>query len=254
MTAPPPESGPTTHFGYEEVAADDKARRVKGVFDSVARRYDLMNDLMSFGIHRIWKRVATEFAAVRPGDRVLDLAAGTGDLTERFARRVGHDGLVVSSDINESMLALGRDRALDRGVAGNVIHVLADAERLPFADNSFSCATIAFGLRNVTDKDRALASMHRVLKPGGKLLVLEFSRPTIGPVGKLYEAYSFNLLPLMGRLVVDDEDSYRYLAESIRMHPDQGTLRDMMVRAGFERCEYLNLSAGIVALHYGYKT
>jgi demethylmenaquinone methyltransferase / 2-methoxy-6-polyprenyl-1,4-benzoquinol methylase len=253
MTTPPPKSG-ATHFGYEEVAIDEKAQRVKGVFDSVARRYDLMNDLMSFGIHRIWKRIACEFAAVRAGDRVLDLAAGTGDLTERFSRKVGDGGLVVSSDINESMLCLGRDRALDRGIAGNVLHVLADAERLPFAENSFACVSIAFGLRNVTDKDRALASIYRVLKPGGKLVVLEFSRPTLDPVGKLYEAYSFNLLPLMGRLVARDEKSYRYLAESIRMHPDQQTLRLMMERAGFERCDFLNLSAGIVALHHGYKT
>ncbi len=253
MSTTPPKSG-STHFGYEEVAVDQKARRVKGVFDSVARRYDLMNDLMSFGIHRIWKRIATEFAGVRPGDRVLDLAAGTGDLTEGFSQRVGSEGFVISSDINESMLGLGRDRALDRGITGNVIHVLADAERLPFADNSFSCVTIAFGLRNVTDKDRALSSIHRVLKPGGKLLVLEFSRPTLAPIGRLYEAYSFRLLPLMGRFVVNDEHSYRYLAESIRVHPDQDTLRSMMARAGFERCEYLNLSAGIVALHYGYKT
>ncbi len=253
MTMPPPKPG-STHFGFEEVAVDEKAQRIKGVFDSVAHRYDLMNDLMSFGVHRIWKRIATEFAAVRPGDRVLDLAAGTGDLTERFSRRVGGSGLVVSSDINESMLGLGRDRALDRGIAGNVIHVLADAERLPFADNSFSCITIAFGLRNVTHKDSALASIFRVLKPGGKLLVLEFSRPTLAPVEKFYEAFSFRLLPLMGRLVVNDEKSYRYLAESIRMHPDQDTLRAMMEQAGFERCDYLNLSAGIVALHYGYKT
>ncbi len=253
MAAPPPKPG-STHFGYEEVAVEEKATRIKGVFDSVARRYDLMNDLMSFGVHRIWKRIATEFATVRPGDRVLDLAAGTGDLTERFSQRVGDAGLVVSSDINESMLGLGRDRALDRGIAGNVHHVLADAERLPFADNSFACVSIAFGLRNVTDKDRALASIYRVLKPGGKLLVLEFSHPTLKPIGKLYEAYSFRLLPLMGRLVTGDEKSYRYLAESIRVHPDQDTLRAMMERAGFEHCDYLNLSAGIVALHHGYKT
>lgn len=253
MSESPSKPG-TTHFGYEQIPVGDKAGRIKGVFDSVAPRYDLMNDLMSLGIHRIWKRVTAELAAVRAGDRVLDLAAGTGDLTELLHRRVGDRGLVISSDINEKMLKLGRDRALDRGIAGGLLHVIADAERLPFADNSFHCATIAFGLRNVTDKDAALASFHRVLKPGGKLLVLEFSQPRFAPLNRLYDAWSTRVLPRLGKLVVNDEQSYRYLAESIRVHPDQQTLQAMIEQAGFECCKYLNLSSGIVALHSGYKT
>ncbi|MCC6303357.1 MAG: bifunctional demethylmenaquinone methyltransferase/2-methoxy-6-polyprenyl-1,4-benzoquinol methylase UbiE [Gammaproteobacteria bacterium] len=250
---PPTDKTGLTHFGFERIPAAEKSARVRGVFDSVAGRYDLMNDLMSLGVHRLWKRFATEFAGVRAGQRVLDLAAGTGDLTRRLAARAGADGMVVSSDINAAMLGIGRDRLLDRGLAGNIEYVQADAERLPFADNSFDLATIGFGLRNVTDKAAALASIHRVLRPGGRLLVLEFSRPTLAPVARLYDGYSFKVLPLIGRLVARDEASYRYLAESIRMHPPQGELKTMMEDAGFARCDYLNLSAGIVALHRGYK-
>lgn len=244
----------TTHFGYKEVPEDEKVRMVGGVFHSVASRYDLMNDLMSGGIHRIWKRVAIELSGVRPGQQILDVAGGTGDLTSRFAREVGPTGKVVLSDINSSMLGTGRDRLLDEGVCGNVEFVLADAEALPFREGSFDCVTIAFGLRNVTHKERALASMLRVLKPGGRLLVLEFSKPTSEFLGKLYDAYSFGVIPKIGRLIAGDEDSYRYLAESIRMHPDQDTLRDMMEDAGFERCDYHNMTGGIVAIHRGFRS
>ena len=254
MDRPPPREGSTTHFGFEEVATGEKARRVRGVFDSVAGRYDVMNDLMSLGVHRIWKRMAIELAAVLPGHRVLDLAAGTGDLSAALAERAGEAGAVVAADINAAMLGIGRDRLIDRGVGGNIACVQADAERLPFADNSFDCITMAFGLRNVTDKAAALASMHRVLRPGGRLLVLEFSHPAPGPVSALYELYSFKVLPVLGRLVAGDEGSYRYLAESIRMHPPQRELQAMMETAGFAHCDYLNVSAGIVAIHRGYKT
>lgn len=243
----------TTHFGFEDVPLREKARRVAGVFDSVASRYDVMNDVMSFGIHRIWKRLTIEMSGVRAGQCVLDLAAGTGDLTIRFAELVGDQGKVVASDINASMLARGRGRLVDKGLVNNVVYIQADAESLPFPDNCFDCATMAFGLRNVTDKDAALASLYRVLKPGGRLLVLEFSKPTLPAIKPLYDAYSFRLLPAMGKLIAGDADSYRYLAESIRMHPDQDTLKTMMERAGFERCDYLNLTCGIVALHRGYK-
>jgi len=243
----------TTHFGFEDVPLQDKTRRVAGVFDSVASRYDVMNDVMSFGIHRLWKRLTVEMSGVRTGQCVLDLAAGTGDLTIRFADLVGDQGKVVASDINASMLVRGRGRLIDRGFVDNVVYVQADAETLPFPDNSFDCATMAFGLRNVTDKDAALASLYRVLKPGGRLLVLEFSTPTLPAIKPLYDTYSFRILPAMGRLIAGDADSYRYLAESIRMHPDQDTLKTMMERAGFERCDYLNLTCGIVALHRGYK-
>ena len=244
----------TTHFGYKEVPEDEKVRMVGGVFHSVASRYDLMNDLMSGGIHRIWKRVAIELSGVRPGQQILDVAGGTGDLTSRFSREVGPTGKVVLSDINSSMLGTGRDRLLDEGLCGNVEFVLADAEALPFRESSFDCVTIAFGLRNVTHKERALASMLRVLKPGGRLLVLEFSKPTSEFLGKLYDAYSFGVIPKIGRLIAGDEDSYRYLAESIRMHPDQDTLRDMMEDAGFERCDYHNMTGGIVAIHRGFRS
>ena len=242
----------TTHFGYETVPLDEKAGRVKGVFDSVASRYDVMNDLMSGGLHRIWKRFTVEQAGVRRGQSVLDLAGGTGDLAVKFTRQVGDGGRVVLADINAAMLIEGRKRLIDAGAAGNFTIVQADAERLPFADNSFDCVSIAFGLRNVTDKDAALRSMFRVLKPGGRLLILEFSKPS-DAIRPMYDFYSFNVLPLMGKVVAGDPMSYQYLAESIRMHPDQETLLGMMEEAGFERCRFHNLTAGIVALHVGFK-
>jgi len=243
----------TTHFGYQRVPEEEKAQRVRNVFDSVANRYDLMNDLMSLGIHRLWKRLAVELAGVRRGHRVLDLAAGTGDLAARFATLVGTEGEVVFSDINASMLRMGRQRMMDRGLAGNLRYVQADAQGLPFAEACFDCVTIGFGLRNVTDKDAALRAIFQVLKPGGRLLILEFSKPRSKPLSLAYDFYSFSLLPKIGKLVARDEASYRYLAESIRMHPDQETLKNMLQNAGFERCEYFNLSGGIVAIHRGYK-
>lgn len=243
----------TTHFGFEEVAVKDKKSRVGDVFDAVAGRYDIMNDVMSLGVHRLWKRLAIDLCGVRPGHTVLDLAAGTGDLTRRFSRLVGEKGQVVAADINASMLNVGRDRLLDSGVYHNVRFAQANAECLPFVSNSFDCATMAFGLRNVTDKQAALDSLYRVIKPGGSLIVLEFSKPVLPGLGKLYDIYSFKVLPLMGRLIADDEESYRYLAESIRMHPDQQTLKAMMTQAGFERCDYHNLAGGIVAIHRGVK-
>jgi demethylmenaquinone methyltransferase/2-methoxy-6-polyprenyl-1,4-benzoquinol methylase len=243
----------TTHFGYKQVPVEEKAGHVRGVFDSVASHYDIMNDLMSLGIHRLWKRQTVELAGVRRGQRVLDLAAGTGDLSERFSGIVGMEGEVVCTDINVAMLSRGRDRLVDAGVAGNLHYAQVDAEALPFSDNHFDCITIGFGLRNVTHKQRALEEMFRVLRPAGRALVLEFSHPPSLPVRKAYDLYSFSVLPALGRLIAGDADSYRYLAESIRMHPDQETLRTMMEQAGFERCEFFNLSAGIVAIHRGYK-
>mgnify|MGYP003625704908 CR=1 FL=1 len=243
----------TTHFGYKEVDKQDKAGLVANVFHSVAARYDLMNDLMSGGVHRIWKRFTIELSGVRKGDSVLDIAGGTGDLAARFADIVGADGRVVLADINDSMLKVGRDKLLDRGIQGNLEFVQADAQFLPFPDNHFDCITIAFGLRNVTDKDTALRSMLRVLKPGGRLLVLEFSKPQSELLGKAYDTYSFRVLPLMGKLVANDSESYQYLAESIRVHPDQDTLKQMMEEAGFTRCEYHNMTGGVVALHKGVK-
>jgi demethylmenaquinone methyltransferase/2-methoxy-6-polyprenyl-1,4-benzoquinol methylase len=242
----------TTHFGYREVPVEDKARHVADVFHSVAGKYDLMNDLMSMGIHRLWKWFTINNSGVRRGATVLDIAGGTGDLTRKFSQMVGDTGKVVLADINASMLNVGRDRLTDAGVVGNVEYVQANAEALPFPDNSFDCITIAFGLRNVTDKDKALASMYRVLKPGGQLMVLEFSKPADW-LAKVYDTYSFHLLPKIGKVITGDEESYRYLAESIRMHPDQDTLKQMMVDVGFERCDYHNMTAGIVALHRGYK-
>ena len=242
-----------THFGYRKVATEEKADLVRGVFDSVASRYDLMNDLMSMGVHRLWKRFTVELSGVRAGQRVLDLASGTGDLADRFAGLVGPEGLVVMSDINANMLITGRDRMADRGHAGNLAYAQINAEALPFPDNSFDCITIGFGLRNVTDKQKALNAMFQALRPGGRALVLEFSKPVIKPLEKIYDLYSFSLLPKIGKLVTRDEDSYRYLAESIRMHPDQETLRGMMEEAGFENCDYHNLTGGIVAIHRGFK-
>lgn len=247
----PPKAG-TTHFGYRTVAADEKKALVRDVFDSVAPKYDFMNDLMSAGLHRLWKRFAIEQAAVRRGQTVLDLAGGTGDLALKFADRVGRDGHVVLADINHAMLVEGRRRLVDAGVAGNLSIARVDAENLPFADRSFDCVAIAFGLRNVTDKEAALASMRRVLRPGGKALILEFSTPA-DSLRPAYDLYSFQVLPALGKLVANDADSYRYLAESIRMHPDQEALKRMMETAGFERCGYSNLAGGIVALHTGFR-
>jgi demethylmenaquinone methyltransferase / 2-methoxy-6-polyprenyl-1,4-benzoquinol methylase len=243
----------TTHFGYRQVPVGEKARHVRTVFDSVASRYDLMNDLMSLGIHRLWKRQTVDLAGMRRGQRVLDLASGTGDLAERFAGIVGPEGEVVVSDINSAMLTRGRDRLLDDGVAGNTYYAQLDAEALPFPEDHFDCVTIGFGLRNVTHKQRALDEMFRVLRPAGRAVILEFSRPISRPLQKAYDLYSFSVLPTLGRLVTGDAESYRYLAESIRMHPDQETLRGMMEQAGFERCDYFNLTAGVVAIHRGYK-
>ena len=243
----------TTHFGFKNVPVEEKAGRVREVFDSVASNYDIMNDVMSLGIHRIWKRVVVDMAAIRPGHQVLDLAGGTGDLTRLMAARVGKQGGVVLSDINAAMIREGRSRLLDRGVAGNVTFVQANAEQLPFPDNRFDCITIAFGLRNVTHKQTALGAMYRALKPGGRLLILEFSRPNRA-LKPAYDFYSFNILPRLGSWIARDSDSYRYLAESIRMHPDQQTLKGMMEAAGFEDCDYHNLTGGIVAIHRGYRS
>lgn len=242
-----------TDFGFQKVKAGEKAGRVEQVFHSVAAKYDLMNDLMSGGIHRLWKLFTVDMAAVRPGQAVLDIAGGTGDLAAKFSQLVGAKGTVVLADINQAMLQVGRDKLLDRGMAQNLFFARADAQHLPFPDNTFDCITIAFGLRNVTDKDLALRSMLRVLKPGGRLLVLEFSKPVSGLLEKAYDTYSFRVLPLMGRWVAGDADSYRYLAESIRMHPDQETLKRMMEGAGFALCTYHNMTGGIVALHKGIK-
>jgi len=241
----------TTDFGFTQIPVKEKVKRVAEVFDSVATRYDLMNDLMSLGIHRLWKRFTIELANVKPGQIILDLAGGTGDLAGQFARLVGPTGKVVLADINAAMLQVGRERLLDKGIVVNLTQV--NAESLPFADNSFDVITIAFGLRNVTDKEAALASMLRILKPGGQVLILEFSQLQIRALKPYYDAYSFKILPLLGKLVANDTQSYRYLAESIRMHPDQDTLLTMMQAAGFEHCDYHNLSGGIVAIHRGYK-
>ena len=244
----------TTHFGYEEVPRAEKQRRVGAVFSSVAQKYDLMNDVMSLGVHRLWKAFTLEMCGLRPGQRVLDLAGGTGDLALKQARRVAPSGQVVLADINAEMLRLGRDRAIDSGLLGGIDAVQCNAEILPFEDASFDCITIAFGLRNVTDKGKALASMQRVLKPGGRLCVLEFSRPLYEPLEKLYDLYSFTLLPRLGEWIARDSDSYRYLAESIRKHPDQEALRRLILeQGGFDEVEVHNLSGGIVALHRAFK-
>jgi len=243
----------TTHFGFETVSKAEKAGRVRGVFDSVASNYDLMNDLMSGGLHRLWKRFTLERTGLRSGDCALDVACGTGDLSAGMCRQVGTDGFVIMTDINAAMLAEGRRRLVNRGIVGNVGIVQADAERLPFPDDRFNCITIGFGLRNVTDKQRALESMARVLKPGGRLLILEFSKPSLGPAQPLYDFHLLKILPALGQVVARDAGSYRYLAESIRMHPGQQELSDMMLDAGLEDCHYHNLTGGIVALHVGYK-
>ena len=240
----------TTHFGFQTVPEQEKHKKVAEVFSSVAQRYDLMNDLMSLGLHRLWKTFAIQISGVRNGDKVLDIAGGTGDLSLAFSRKVGQAGQVWLTDINYAMLQRGRDRLLDKGFS--LPAVQCDAEKLPFPDNTFDCVTVAFGLRNMTHKDQALAEMRRVLRPGGRLLVLEFSQ-VWKPLAPLYDLYSFKILPWMGGKVANDADSYRYLAESIRMHPDQNTLKTMMEQIGLSRVDYFNLSAGIVALHRGYK-
>ncbi|MFY9260755.1 MAG: bifunctional demethylmenaquinone methyltransferase/2-methoxy-6-polyprenyl-1,4-benzoquinol methylase UbiE [Gallionella sp.] len=239
-----------THFGFETIAEQDKAKRVAGVFTSVASKYDVMNDLMSAGLHRVWKRFAVSVSGVREGQRVLDVAGGSADLSRLFLKKVGRRGQVVLTDINNAMLRVGRDRLLDEGITTPVAQ--CDAEHLPFPDNYFDCVSIAFGLRNVTHKDVALREMQRVLKPGGRLIVLEFSK-VAKPLEKAYDLYSFKLLPVMGKLIADDPDSYRYLAESIRMHPGQEELKQMMQTAGFEKVEYFNMTGGVVAVHRGFK-
>lgn len=242
-----------THFGFEEIPPHEKEGRVADVFRSVASKYDLMNDLMSFGMHRLWKRFTLAQSSVRSGQYVLDLAGGTGDLAREFSKKIGANGVVILADINEKMLARGRDRLLDEGIVGNVHYVQADAEKLPFPDNYFDCITIAFGLRNVTDKFAALESMYRVLKPGGNVLVLEFSKPVLPLLNTLYDKYSFHIIPKLGEWICQDRESYQYLVESIRMHPAQDELKTMMEHAGFDDVVYHNLSGGIVALHRGYK-
>ncbi len=243
----------TTHFGYQQIPSEEKVTRVGEVFDSVASRYDVMNDLMSFGVHRAWKRIAIEHTSVRAGDHVLDLAGGTGDLAIKLSRRVGTSGQVVLADINNAMLEQGRDRLINKGITDNVTYAQVNAETLPFDDETFDCVTMAFGLRNVTNKDQALASIFRVLKPGGRVVILEFSKPVLPLLGKAYDLYSFTALPVMGQLVANDASSYRYLAESIRMHPDQDTLAGMMQEAGFEDVGFHNMTGGIVALHKGFR-
>lgn len=243
----------TTHFGYETVDVQDKAKRVASVFHSVAQKYDVMNDLMSLGIHRLWKKTAIDLLGVHSGQTVLDIAGGTGDLTAAIAKKIGPRGKVILLDINSSMLSIGRDRMIDKGLIDNITYAQANAEMLPFQDNTFNRIIIGFGLRNVTDKDAVLRSMFRVLKPGGRALILEFSKPTLPGLKPIYDAYSFNVLPWLGEKILGDADSYRYLAESIRMHPDQNTLKNMMQNAGFENCDVHNLSGGIVAVHRGWK-
>lgn len=246
-------SAEQTHFGFKQVAKEQKESLVADVFHSVAAKYDVMNDLMSFGIHRIWKRYTIDCSGIRPGQKVLDLAGGTGDLAAKFSRIVGETGQVTLADINHSMLMVGKEKLTNMGIMSNLNYVQANAEALPFPDNHFDLVTMAFGLRNVTEKSNALASIFRVLKPGGRLLVLEFSKPTSDVLSKMYDTYSFHLLPKMGQLVANDAESYKYLAESIRMHPDQDTLEEMMKEVGFEQTTYTNLTGGIVALHRGFK-
>ena len=243
----------TTDFGYKEVPTDEKVKHVADVFHSVAAKYDVMNDLMSGGVHRIWKKLTIEQSGARAGMKILDIAGGTGDLTLRFSRIVGAEGQVTLADINDSMLKVGRDKLTDKGAGANIEFVQANAEALPFPDNHFDIITIAFGLRNVTDKDAALRSMQRVLKPGGKLMVLEFSKTNNPILSSVYDFYSFNILPKLGQIIAGDGDSYQYLAESIRMHPDQETLKSMMQAADLVNCKYQNMTGGVVALHTGIK-
>jgi demethylmenaquinone methyltransferase/2-methoxy-6-polyprenyl-1,4-benzoquinol methylase len=243
----------TTHFGFETVNADEKAGRVREVFDSVADNYDIMNDLMSLGMHRLWKAYLLARTGLRPGQQALDVAGGTGDVAAGLARQVGRRGHVFHTDINAAMLAVGSDRLLDKGLGSNITSLVANAEELPFEDSSMHCVTIAFGLRNVTDKQKALNEMARVTRPGGRVVVLEFSKLVAKWLEPVYDTYSFKVLPALGQLIADDAESYRYLAESIRMHPDQERLKQMMQQAGMEDCGYHNLSGGIVALHIGHK-
>jgi len=244
---------PKTHFGYREVPVEEKVNLVGEVFRSVADKYDVMNDVMSLGLHRLWKKFALNEAGLRPGQTVLDVASGTGDLAKACAKLVGNTGKIIMTDINDAMLEIGRDHLADAGIIGNIECIQADAEQLPFANNTFDCITIAFGLRNVTDKSAALKSMQRTLKPGGKLLILEFSQPTIPLLSKVYDFYSFQVIPKMGEWIANDRESYQYLVESIRMHPNQESLKKMLIESGFEDVKYMNLSGGIVALHVGYK-
>jgi len=243
----------TTHFGFKKVPVNEKHKLVEGVFDSVANRYDLMNDLMSFGIHRLWKRHAISCCQILPNQKILDLAGGTGDLTRLMVKKVGSCGQIILCDINAAMLSVGRNRLLDEGIFENVNTVQANGEALPFEENCFDRVIISFGLRNITHKDKALASIYRVLKPGGRLVILEFSHPTSHVLSQLYDTYSFKVLPLLGKYFANDSESYRYLAESIRMHPSQESLKALVLSAGFERCEVQNLSGGIVAIHKGIK-
>lgn len=244
---------PTTHFGYQQVTESQKTEKVRAVFDSVSDRYDLMNDLMSMGVHRIWKKFTIDTARAKLGQHILDIAGGTGDLAKEFSKIVGSSGQVILADINAAMLNAGRNKLIDEGIFQNIIYVQANAECLPFMDNTFNCITIAFGLRNVTHIDQALMSMLRVLKPGGMCLILEFSKPVVPGLMSIYDWYSFNILPKLGKWIVNDNASYQYLVESIRMHPDQTTLKQKMLAAGFDEVEYFNLSGGIVALHKGCK-
>lgn len=243
----------TTDFGFQTVRWEDKNKKVGTVFSSVAKKYDLMNNLMSLGVHHLWKRFTVELSHVRPGQFVLDLAGGSGDLTRLLSKRIGEQGMVVLADLNADMIAIGRDRLLDEGLSNNIQFIQANAESLPFPSNFFHCITIGFGLRNVTDKEKALLAMYRTCKPGGKIMVLEFSSPTLPGLQPIYDWYSFNVLPKLGAWFAQDEDSYRYLVESIRMHPNQDDLQKMIEKAGFEDCRYYNLSGGIVALHVAYK-
>ena len=249
----PHDTEQTTDFGYRKVRESEKAGMVGEIFSSVASNYDLMNDFMSFGIHRLWKCFAASQSGLKPGGQVLDVAAGSGDVSRQLARQVGNTGKVILTDINQDMLDQGKAKMVDAGFAGNIEYAIADAENLPFAEDQFDCVSLSFGLRNMTRKEKALSSMFRVVKPGGRALVLEFSKPVISMLGRIYDIYSFNVIPKIGKVISNDEASYTYLVESIRRHPDQDTLRDMMLSAGFDEVKYHNLSGGIVALHIGYK-